>query len=1028
MDRQKNAKIRRLWQMLWIEPWLWIFRSIFQPARVRRELADIALQQRMKLMLRLAIPLFLCTYSMTLLIEAIFLALSATLLHWPFLLAMQRDAPLLAFNTAFGVLFGCMLACIVGVSFDIASGLTVAYLGAISFGLLSGLFGSAYFPLLFLRDIIAHNLPINGFIGPLYIGPEIIIWGSLRGAIVGAGVGTALRWRAQDRRDGFVRGMAWGGIAGILPGIFFINIYSIHPLISFGIILVATIAGNVAKILTEIRPWSAWLAGGIAGGSFGLLAGGIWSLNSILQGGGLYLGNVLAGVLVAGLLGSVVGVVLGNTFSRLLLQRQSIFVTTLLLLFFVLSLYSYSSYSSYYSSYSSYYSSYSSYSSYYSSYSYYYSYYSSYFYYSYYIPIAATLTFLLGGLLGIIKPRAIIIAITMTITASLVYNIAVGTPLDWLMGTIVLGAFVAGYLGGRYRLPLYPISSISTLVAWLRCQRKPERVFTYLQQSALHWDERVYLPLPGLKQLLLLGVAHEPELAREEIDFIIHERSQQRAAARAALLEIALRDVEARDTVIDIAQFSQRFSVLFPPEAGLFNDRLVAPFIRLNEGSKEAARFCGPLGWQARQQALKEMISRLKLVHPATAFTDERLNNRLIRVVETWLQVARRELQMLEQTLEREIGNPYNPGGVLELNNSLFKGRTDLARQLGEALGRGRPTFLLYGERRMGKSCTIKHLPALLGARYLTVFFDMQGREISASSAIFLWRIAEEMVKVMRGDGIKVRDLELAALLDAGKQNEAMIYFVFQRWLSIVERTLAREERIVLLAFDEFEKLAEAGRAGSIDLSLVLDWFRTIIQHHPQLALLFSGTHTLSEMGAGWSGYFVNVQTLKVSFLQPEETYQLITQPVPDFPHAEVFGAGVVEEIQNVTNGHPLFVQAVCSALLDWLNEKKLPQAQREHVSIAVERSLKSWHNHLQNVWERTCEEQRRCLTALLTLQEADEETVVQQTGLAPANAHTALEALLDRDLVIGNHAQHYRITPPIFRLWLERNSSSQML
>jgi transcription initiation factor IIE alpha subunit len=85
-----------------------------------------------------------------------------------------------------------------------------------------------------------------------------------------------------------------------------------------------------------------------------------------------------------------------------------------------------------------------------------------------------------------------------------------------------------------------------------------------------------------------------------------------------------------------------------------------------------------------------------------------------------------------------------------------------------------------------------------------------------------------------------------------------------------------------------------------------------------------------------------------------------------------------------------------------------LPQAQREDISIAVERSLKSWHNHLQNVWERINEGQGRCLTAFLTLQEADEETIVQQTGLTSKTVHVAIETLLDRDLVICNETQHY--------------------
>ena len=69
------------------------------------------------------------------------------------------------------------------------------------------------------------------------------------------------------------------------------------------------------------------------------------------------------------------------------------------------------------------------------------------------------------------------------------------------------------------------------------------------------------------------------------------------------------------------------------------------------------------------------------------------------------------------------IDNPYIPGQALELRNSLFVGRQDLVQQLGEALSRGtyQPTFLLTGERRMGKTSTLKQLSDLLGARYFPI-------------------------------------------------------------------------------------------------------------------------------------------------------------------------------------------------------------------------------------------------------------------------------------------------------------------
>ena len=157
---------------------------------------------------------------------------------------------------------------------------------------------------------------------------------------------------------------------------------------------------------------------------------------------------------------------------------------------------------------------------------------------------------------------------------------------------------------------------------------------------------------------------------------------------------------------------------------------------------------------------------------------------------------------------------------------------------------------------------------------------------------------------------------------------------------------------------------APDARAKLLQTAL-LDWFRNIIQNYYRVVLLLSGVHSLSEMGSetgiNWAGYFVNVQTLRVSFLQEAEARQLITQPVPEYPSEEIFGVGVVECIIEQTGGHPFLVQAVCSALIDNLNAERREQAEVADVKTAVEQVLGNWWDtYFRDLWERTDEEQRQ--------------------------------------------------------------------
>ncbi len=284
-------------------------------------------------------------------------------------------------------------------------------------------------------------------------------------------------------------------------------------------------------------------------------------------------------------------------------------------------------------------------------------------------------------------------------------------------GVEVAIIFMGCYLVGYYRLLLYPVSGLSGLRAYLSSRKNPPQVFSYLHYSSLYWDERIFLPLSGLKRTLLIAAEQNTEQALRELSFIMAERPLQRSAAQAALLEIAIRDLERRDTIRAISRASQRLTEILPQEAELIDPRWVTPFARLSDASRNAARYSSPLGRQARRDALEEMIANLESVYPYTAFKDTTLAKRLGEVVNIWQNVARAEQRRLEQEFEKigQIDNPYIPGQALELRNSLFVGRQDLVQQLGEALSRGtyRPTFLLTGERRMGKTSTLKQLSDL---------------------------------------------------------------------------------------------------------------------------------------------------------------------------------------------------------------------------------------------------------------------------------------------------------------------------
>ena len=640
--------------------------------------------------------------------------------------------------------------------------------------------------------------------------------------------------------------------------------------------------------------------------------------------------------------------------------------------------------------------------------------------------------------------RGLSAATVAWIAASALVGGLIGGATSSDVGTTFSGAALPGYLAhtilivpilvlsyelGYYRLPLYLASGWSSLRAYRASRKNPPQVFVNLRRSALYWDECVFLPLPYLTSTLYLAIEQGIPQTLGEITHIIGERPTQITEARAAVLEIALRDLEERETLRHIAQASDRLASILTQGSGLLDPRWLASFARLNDASREAARYLTLMSRQERRNALDEMILNLKRVS-SRAHDDLILSRRLELsarrlelIAKRWSAGAVQELDMIAQVPEfGSLDNPYISGAALKTQSQQFVGRRDLVRQIEDALRRGenRPCFFLTGERRMGKTSTLNQLPVLLSARCVPLTFDLQARGTSANAAVFLSEIAHEVGTVLDARGIRVPQLDYETLNNARRENEAMAYRVFDRWLSGVERDLEQKDRVLLVAFDEFEKFEEAGDARFLDMQLLLDWFRSVIQHRPHMALLFSGVKSPGEMDSRWAGHFVNVKTLRVSFLNRTDARQLISRPVPDYPSESIFGEGVIDEILAVTGCHPFLVQAVCSELIDILNADRRDRAVVADVKAAVEKVLESWgETYFRDLWERTDQEQRACLRALKTLGKTTAHQIQKQCELEAGKIQPVLQALCKRDLVCVEQ-ERYQLALPIFHAWLE--------
>ncbi|HEV7235293.1 MAG TPA: hypothetical protein VGN15_03870, partial [Ktedonobacteraceae bacterium] len=476
---------------------------------------------------------------------------------------------------------------------------------------------------------------------------------------------------------------------------------------------------------------------------------------------------------------------------------------------------------------------------------------------------------------------------------TLINGIAAGTVEEGIVGI----AFLFFYLLSYYRLPLYPFSAYSTIQAYVASRSKHWQALYCLKESSLHWDECVFPPLPYLKNMLLLAAEESLAGTLEEMNFIVEERPQQRWAVQATAHELVLRDLQRRTILRDIGLAHQQLALLLPPNIRALNTGAEKFFRNLDNASREAASYHTQTNKIDRQVALERMIHYIKAIHPPTAFSTMQLNEEFQAVVNQWSMLAEQGLETLgSMSGNLYIDNPYVPGNPLELRDPLFVGRDDIVQKLGQALQkRYRPTFILTGERRMGKSSILKQLPLLLGPRYFPVFYDLQSTGVLTNTAALFAAIATGIEQQLQERGIFPQKLERNQLDEALQQSETAVYDRFGQWLQGVEQVLEQEDRMIILAFDECEKFEDVENKDSINLILLFDWFRSIMQNHARVALLFSGAKMVGDFGRSWASYFVNVERIKVGFLRYAAAYELIVRPVP-----RIFNEEVTPEIMHV--------------------------------------------------------------------------------------------------------------------------------
>ena len=415
-----------------------------------------------------------------------------------------------------------------------------------------------------------------------------------------------------------------------------------------------------------------------------------------------------------------------------------------------------------------------------------------------------------------------------------------------------------------------------------------------------------------------------------------------------------------------------------------------------------------------RERGLERINNNLQLLQsqlPSLGLKSEAIK-RWTSVIESWQSIIEQEKNAQHKLSQGEVINPFQYGNPVRLNqNYLFKGRQQFADEVvRRILNNDRPTIVLHGPRRCGKTSFLYNLPRLFPSDILPVFVDMQSSAITATESDFCFGLVRAIHKDCRSQGVKLPNIP--------KRNEfqASPYTTLEDWLDEALEQIA--EKHIILNLDEFEKIGTAIKNGQITPRL-FDELRHLIQHYEQLGFLFSGVQTLEELGPHWSSYFISVVPIEMLYLEPNEAEELLLNPDPAFQIR--YDRGIVEEVLKLTNCHPYCLQLLGASMVTQANLNRTNLITTKLLEAAVNDAFISGQPYFTNIWTEFTgtNPEEIAIGQELLLQLAKTDTLI---SINSENAENVLTRLL-RYHILQETNGGYDFEIPLLKQWVKHKA-----
>lgn len=383
-------------------------------------------------------------------------------------------------------------------------------------------------------------------------------------------------------------------------------------------------------------------------------------------------------------------------------------------------------------------------------------------------------------------------------------------------------------------------------------------------------------------------------------------------------------------------------------------------------------------------------------------------------------------------------------------DSNMFFGRDDLIQKMVTTLSQSIQAkgFVIYGQRRSGKSSILYHLSRALekNPSNLVVNIGSIGGVLSEDSSRFgllekiLWNILKELKnsqnRLSEEHHLPHLDVDFPTYEKFSNDQSPLTLFqeTMDSFLKKIRGMTEYKNCCIIILIDEFSYIYEWILEGKISGNIMRN-IKSFLQKD-YFKIIVAGQDIMPDFMNMFSNEFAVFQPERVTYLLPVYARQLIEEPlrIGGSDGTTRYLENSVEEILDLTACNPYYIQIFCNRLVDLMNREYSIYVTRVEVD-KVKEELISGQNSLsldkfENLYnsgdkiggQRSINDNLSVLYHIAINCEQSPCHISKIVCKTTKDISAILDDLVNRDVLTREEGDYYRIKVGLFKDWLKRN------